>query len=82
MDISTGTVETRILKLQNQEAKSTKTVRRHNTETREMKLIVRKYQKFRKKFQRKTHKASTKPTTVNCNQSELLKEISPGEVQN
>ena len=36
-DVSTGAV-TRISKLQNQEAKSTKTVRRHNTETREMKF--------------------------------------------
>ena len=49
MDISTGTVETRILKWQNQEAKSTKTVGRHNTETREIKLMVRKYQKFQNK---------------------------------
>ena len=63
----------------NQEAKSTKTVGRHNTETREMKLIVRKYQKFQKFSQRKTHKASAKPATVNCNDSELLKEISPGD---
>ena len=85
MDVSTGTVETRISKLRNREANSTKitkTVRRHNTETREMKLMVRKRQKFQKKFQRKTHKAAAKTTTVNCNHSKLLKEISPREVQN
>ena len=80
MDISTGTVETRILKLQNQEAKSTKTVRRHNTETRKMKSMVRKYQKFQIFPKDKTYKTSTKWTKDNCNCNELLKEISPGEV--
>ena len=47
-----------------------------------MKLMVRKYQKFQIFSQRNTHKASTKPNMNNCNHSELLKEISPGEVPN
>ena len=62
--------------------KSTKTVRRHNTETKEMKLMVRKYQKFQNFLKEKTHNVCAKPTMNNCNHSELLKEISPGEVQN
>ena len=81
-DISTGTVETRISKLQNQEAKSTKTVRRHNIETREMKLMVRKYQKFQNFLENQTYKTHMRSTTHNCNCNELLKEISPGEVPN
>ena len=80
-DISTGAM-TRISKLRNKEAKSTKTVGRHNTETREMKSMVRKYQKFQNFLEDKTHKASTKSTMDNCNYNELLKEISPGEVPN
>ena len=47
-----------------------------------MKLMVRKYLKFQIFLKEKTHKASAKPTTNNCNHSELLKEISLGEVQN
>ena len=48
-----------------------------------MKLMVKIYQKFQKFSQKiKTHKASVKPTMDNCNHSEWLKEISPGEVQN
>ena len=81
-DVSTGTVETRILKLWNQEAKSTKTVGRHNIETRETKSMVRKYQKFQNFLEDKTYKTFTKSTTDNCNCNELLKEISPGEVPN
>ena len=84
-DISTGTVETRISKLWNQEAKSTKAVGRHNIETREMKQMVRKYQKFQKKFSKtKNLQDSHKLTTnnYNCNHNKLLKEISPGEVPN
>ena len=60
---------------------SAKTVRRYSTETGETKLMVRKYQTFQNFLKEKTHKASAKPTTNNCNHSELLKEISPGEVQ-
>ena len=44
--------------------------------------MVRKYQKFQNFLKDKTHKASTKPTTDNCNYNELLKKISPGEVPN
>ena len=50
-------------------------------ETRKTKLMVRKYKKFANFLKEKTHKASMKPTTVNCNHRKLLKEISPGEVQ-
>ena len=78
-DVSTGAM-TRILKLQNQEAKSTKTVGRHNIETRETKSMVRKYQKFQNFLENKTYKTFMKSTTDNCNRNELLKEISPGEV--
>ena len=52
-DVSTGAIETRISELWNQEAKSTKTVGRHNTETREMKLMERKHQKFQNFLKRK-----------------------------
>ena len=66
MDVSTGTVETRISKLWNQEAKSTKSVERHNIEARETKSMVRKYQKFQKFSQRQNiqdfHKV--KPQTI------------------
>ena len=70
-DISTGTVETRISKLWNQEAKSTKTVRRHNTKTRKIKLMVRKYQKFQIFSKKKvTRLLRSQPQsfaiTVNC----------------
>ena len=82
MDVSIGTIETRISKLRNQEAKSTKTVRRHNTEARKTKSMVRKYQKFPNFLENKTCKTPTKSTMDNCNRNELLKEISPGEVPN
>ena len=44
--------------------------------------MVRKHQKFQNFLKKKNHKASTKPTTNNCNHSKLLKEINPEEVQN
>ena len=64
-DVLTGTIETRISKLQNQEAKkrkrkTTRTVKRHNTETGEMKLMVRKHQKISKNFSQDTQTASMK----------------------
>ena len=65
-DVSTGTIETRISKLWNQEAKSMKTVERHNIEAREMKSMVRKYQKFQNFLEDKNiqdfHKV--KPQTI------------------
>ena len=68
-------VETRISKLQNQEAKSTKTVRRHNTETRRNEINGRKTPEISKFSHRKTLKASSTPTTNNCNHSKLIQEI-------
>ena len=82
-DVSTGTVETRISKLWNQEAKSTKTVERHHIEARETKSMVGKYQKFQKNFLEDKHTRLPRGQTTdkyNCNHNELLKEISPGEV--
>ena len=65
-DVSTGTVETRISKLRNQEAKSTKTVGRHNIETRETKQMVRKYQKFQNfsQNQKPTRLTQSQPQTI------------------
>ena len=68
--------------MRNQEANSTKTVKRHNTEIRKTKSMVRKYQKFQNFLKDKTYKTFTKSTTDNCNHNEPLKEISPGEVPN
>ena len=73
---------TRISKLRNQEAKSTKTVGRHNTETRKTKSVVRKYQKFQNFLKNITYKTPTNSTNDNCNCNKLLKEISPREVPN
>ena len=57
-------------------------LKKHKTETGEMKINGKKYQKFQIFSQRNTHMASVKPVTNNCNHSELFKEISPGEVPN
>ena len=52
--------------MQNQEAKSTKTVGRHNIETREIKQMVRKYQKFQKisQKQKPTRLTRSQPQTI------------------
>ena len=64
------------------------TVRRHNSQktqhrNKKNEINGKKIPEISKIFSKiKTHKASAKLTMDNCNHSKLLKEISPGEVQN